>query len=112
MRPGDSVVVITPQGTVTPAGTLPRLKSFKVVGIFEVGMYEFDSGLALIDLEDAQQLYRLDGVSGVRLKLDDLFAAPRVARDLVADAAGATPRSATGRATTRTSSARCRSRSA
>ena len=80
--PGDAVVVITPQGTVTPAGTLPRLKSFKVVGIFEVGMYEFDSGLALINIEDAQRLYRLDGVSGVRLKLDDLFAAPLVARDL------------------------------
>ncbi len=80
--PGDSVVVITPQGTVTPAGMLPRLKSFKVVGVFEVGMYEFDSGLALIDIEDAQRLYRLDGVSGVRLKLDDLFAAPRVAYDL------------------------------
>jgi lipoprotein-releasing system permease protein len=80
--PGDSVVVITPQGTVTPAGMLPRLKSFKVVGVFEVGMYEFDSGLALINIEDAQRLYRLDGVSGVRLKLDDLFAAPMVAHDL------------------------------
>ncbi len=79
---GDTVVVITPQGTMTPAGTLPRLKSFKVVGIFEVGMYEFDSGLALINIEDARKLYRLDGVSGVRLKLDDLFAAPLVARDL------------------------------
>jgi len=79
---GDSVVVITPQGTVTPAGTLPRIRSFKVVGTFEVGMFEFDSGLALIHLEDAQKLYRLDGVSGVRLKLDDLFAAPSVAREL------------------------------
>ena len=49
VAPGDSVVVITPQGTVTPAGTLPRLKSFKVVGVFEVGMYEFDSGLALVE---------------------------------------------------------------
>jgi lipoprotein-releasing system permease protein len=80
--PGDSVVVITPQGTITPAGTLPRLKSFKVTGIFEVGMYEFDSGLALINIEDAQRLYRLDGVTGVRLKVDDLFLAPLVARDL------------------------------
>ncbi|MCC7040902.1 MAG: lipoprotein-releasing ABC transporter permease subunit [Burkholderiales bacterium] len=80
--PGDAVVVITPQGTITPAGTLPRLKSFKVVGIFEVGMYEFDSGLALIDIEDAQKLYRMNGVSGVRLKLDDLFVAPQVAREL------------------------------
>ena len=82
VMPGDSVVVITPQGTITPAGTLPRVKSFKVVGIFEVGMYEFDSGLALVNIEDAKKLYRLDGVSGVRLKLDDLYAAPLVARDL------------------------------
>ena len=79
---GDPVVVITPQGTMTPAGTLPRLKTFRLVGVFEVGMYEFDSGLALIDLDDARKLYRLPGVSGVRLKLDDLFAAPAVAREL------------------------------
>ena len=82
VAPGDSVVVITPQGSVTPAGTLPRLKSFKVAGVFEVGMFEFDSGLALMNIEDAQRLYRMEGVSGVRLKLDDLFAAPQVARDL------------------------------
>jgi lipoprotein-releasing system permease protein len=84
VRVGDSVVIITPQGTVTPAGTLPRVKSFRVVGVFEIGMFEFDSGLALINLSDAQKLYRLgDTVSGVRLKLDDLFAAPRVARELL-----------------------------
>jgi len=83
VRVGDDVVVITPQGTVTPAGTLPRVKSFHVVGVFEVGMFEFDSGLALIDLADAQKLYRLGyDVTGVRLKLDDLFAAPRVAREI------------------------------
>jgi lipoprotein-releasing system permease protein len=82
VRLGDPVVVIVPQGTLTPAGTLPRLKSFKLVGIFEVGMFEFDSGLALINLDDAKLLYRMDGVSGVRLKLDDLFAAPEVARQL------------------------------
>jgi len=80
---GDSVLAITPQGTVTPAGTLPRVKSFKVVGIFEIGMFEFDNGLALIDLADAQKLYRVDGVSGVRLKLADMFTAPQVARDLL-----------------------------
>ncbi|MEP7063466.1 MAG: lipoprotein-releasing ABC transporter permease subunit [Betaproteobacteria bacterium] len=80
---GDPVVAITPQGTVTPAGTLPRVKTFKVVGIFEIGMFEFDNGLALIDLGDAQKLYRVDGVSGVRLKLADMFAAPQVARDLL-----------------------------
>jgi lipoprotein-releasing system permease protein len=84
-RLGDSVVVITPEGTVTPAGTLPRVKSFRVVGVFEVGMFEFDSGLALINLADAQKLYRLgDAVTGVRLKVDDLFAAPRIARQLAA----------------------------
>lgn len=83
VRLGDTVVVITPQGTVTPAGTLPRVKSFRLVGVFEIGMYEFDSGLALIDLADAQKLYRMDDtVSGVRLKLDDMFAAPAVARQL------------------------------
>ena len=82
VRRGDTVIVITPQGTVTAAGTLPRLKSFRVVGVFEVGMFEFDSGLALINIEDAKALYRLEGVSGVRLKLDDMFAAPEVARQL------------------------------
>ena len=82
VRMGESVVLITPQGTVTPAGTLPRVRSFTVVGIFDIGMYEFDSGLALIHLDDARRLYRIGGVSGVRLKLDDLFAAPQVARDL------------------------------
>ena len=79
---GDDVLLITPQGTVTPAGTLPRVRSFTVVGIFEIGMFEFDSGLALINLDDARRLYRVGGVSGVRLKLDDLFLAPQVARDL------------------------------
>ena len=80
---GDKVVLIAPQGQVTPAGILPRLKQFRVVGIFEVGMYEYDYGLALIHMEDAQKLYRMDSnVSGVRLKLKDLYRAPQVARDL------------------------------
>jgi len=81
---GDKVTAIAPQGTVTPAGVVPRLKSFRVVGIFEVGMYEYDSGLALIHMADAQKLYQMeDRVSGVRLKVDDLFQAPRIARELV-----------------------------
>lgn len=80
---GDKVTVIAPQGVVTPAGVLPRLKTFTVSGLFEVGMFEYDSGLALIRMEDAQRLYRLDDrVSGVRLKLDDLFKAPLIARQL------------------------------
>ena len=81
--PGDKVTVIAPQGVVTPAGVVPRLKTFTVSGIFEVGMYEYDSGLALIRMEDAQKLYRMeDRVSGVRLKLDDLFRAPWISRQL------------------------------
>ncbi|HTY04243.1 MAG TPA: lipoprotein-releasing ABC transporter permease subunit [Rhodocyclaceae bacterium] len=82
---GDKVTLIAPEGLVTPAAVLPRLKQFKVSGVFEVGMFEFDSGLALVDMQDAQRLYRLDDrVSGVRLKVDDLFAAPRIARELLA----------------------------
>ncbi len=83
VRLGDKVTLMVAQGLVTPAAVLPRVKQFEVVGIFEAGMYEYDSGLALIHLADAQALYRMgDSVSGVRLKLDDLFAAPRVAREL------------------------------
>jgi lipoprotein-releasing system permease protein len=83
VRVGDSVVAITPQGVVTPAGALPRIKSFTVSGIFELGMYEFDSGLVFVNIEDAEKLYRMEGPSGVRLKLDDLFLAPVVARQLL-----------------------------
>jgi lipoprotein-releasing system permease protein len=82
--PGDKVALIAPQGMVTPAGVIPRLKQFTVVGLFEVGMFEYDSGLALVHLEDAQKLYQMgSAVSGVRLRLDDLFAARSVARELM-----------------------------
>ena len=82
--PGDKVTLIAPQGQVTPAGLMPRLKQFTVVGLFEIGMFEYDSGLVLIHLEDAQVLYQMDtGVSGLRLKLDDLFAARTVVRELL-----------------------------
>jgi lipoprotein-releasing system permease protein len=83
-RVGDSVVAITPQGVVTPAGTLPRIKTFKVSGIFEINMSEFDSSLAFVNIDDAEKLYRLENATGVRLKLDDMFAAPRVANELLA----------------------------
>lgn len=80
---GDKVTLIAPQGLVTPAAVLPRLKQFLVVGVFEAGHYEYDASLALIHMQDAQTLYRMeDRVSGVRLKLGDLFDAPRVAREL------------------------------
>ena len=88
-RVGEKVVLIAPQGQVTPAGILPRIKQFTLVGLFEVGMYEYDAGLALIHLADAQKLYRLDhDVSGVRLKLKDLFDAPNVARELTRNLTG------------------------
>jgi lipoprotein-releasing system permease protein len=80
---GDKVVVMAPQGQFTPTGMVPRLKQFRVVGIFQVGMYEYDSALALIHLQDAATLYRMgDKVSGLRLKLDDLYRAPQVSREL------------------------------
>jgi lipoprotein-releasing system permease protein len=80
---GDKVTVITPQGNITPAGILPRMKQFTVTGIFSAGMFEYDSGLALIHLQDAQKLGRLgDEVSGLRLKTKDIFRAPWVTRDL------------------------------
>lgn len=80
---GDSVVLISPQGQVTPAGLLPRVKQFVVRGIFRVGMFEYDSGLALIHLQDAETLFRMgSGVTGIRLKIDDIMAAPQVAREL------------------------------
>jgi lipoprotein-releasing system permease protein len=84
LRPGDRVTVIAPQGQVTPAGLMPRLKQFTVVGIFALDHNEFDSGLAIIHMEDAQVMYRLGtSVTGVRLKVKDLDEAPRVARELM-----------------------------
>jgi len=83
--PGEKVALVAPQGVVTPAGVIPRLKQFTVVGTFEAGIIDADSGLALVHLRDAQTLYQLgSAVSGVRLKLDDLFAARSVARELMA----------------------------
>jgi len=80
---GDKVVLMAPQGQFTPTGVVPRIKQFTVVGLFQIGMYEYDAGLALIHIGDAGVLYRMgDRVSGVRLKLDDLFLAPQVSRDL------------------------------
>lgn len=78
---GDKVVVMAPQGQFTPAGVVPRLKQFTVVGLFSSGMQSYDAGLALIHMDDAAKLYRMeDKVSGVRLKLDDLFIAPAIAK--------------------------------
>jgi lipoprotein-releasing system permease protein len=80
---GDTVLLITPQGQITPAGMLPRLKQFHVAGIFEIGMSPYDNSLALINLVDAQKLYRMgDNVSGISGNLHELDLAPQVANEL------------------------------
>ena len=84
--PGDKLAVIAPQGLVTPAGLIPRLKQFTVSGIFDAGFAEADAGLVLMQLQDAQTLYQLGSdVTGVRLKLDDLFVAGTDARELLTE---------------------------
>ena len=83
---GDSVTVVAPQVTIGPTGIMPRLRRFTVAGIFEVGMYEYDRGVALVHIKDAARLFRLDdNVTGLRLRLDDIFAAPQIARALSAE---------------------------
>ena len=81
---GDRVTVITPQASVTAIGVMPRLRRFKVVGVFEVGMHEFDSAMAYMHIADAAKLFQLeDGkVNGIRLKLADLFEARKVTQEL------------------------------
>jgi lipoprotein-releasing system permease protein len=79
----DKVLLIAPQGLVTPAGMMPRLKQFRVVGLFEIGMAPYDNNLALINLTDAQKLFQLgDAVTGISAKLRDIDLAPRVAAEL------------------------------
>ena len=85
---GGKVTVITPEGNVTPAGVVPRLKQFNVVGVVKTGVYEVDNSLALTHLQDAQVLYRLgDGVGGLRLKLADPQNAPAFIANLIPAAA-------------------------
>ena len=79
VRIGDRVTLIAPGGQVTPAGVVPRLKQLTVTGVFDSGHYEYDATLALLHLEDAQRLFRLDAPSGVRLRLDDAQHAREVA---------------------------------
>jgi lipoprotein-releasing system permease protein len=81
VKAGDTVVLMAPEGSATPAGFVPRMKRFTVSGIFESGMYEFDRGLALTHMADAAKLYRLgDRVTGLRLALEDPFLAPLMVR--------------------------------
>lgn len=79
---GKKITLLSPQGQVTPAGVLPRIKQFTVVGIFEAGHFEYDSSLAFVHLDDAQKMFRLPNPNGLRLKLHDMQQAPQVAREL------------------------------
>jgi lipoprotein-releasing system permease protein len=82
LRQGDRVTLVAPSGQITPGGVLPRLKQMTVVGTFDSGHFEYDSALAMVHVEDAAKIFRLEGPSGVRLKLRDLHLARKVADDL------------------------------
>ena len=83
-RIGDKVTVISPSGQTTPAGVVPRLKQFTLVGVFDVGHYEYDSALALIHLDDAARLFRVEGPTGVQLRLANVHDARLVGQELQA----------------------------
>jgi lipoprotein-releasing system permease protein len=82
VRAGDRITLVTPSGQVTPAGVVPRLKQLTVAGVFTAGHYEYDSGLALMHLDDAAKLFRTQGPTGVQLRLSDVHRAPQVAAEL------------------------------
>ena len=79
---GDTVTLIAPSGQVTPAGVVPRLKQMTVAGTFDSGHYEYDSAMVMLHHEDAQRIFRLEGPTGIRLKLKNLHEAPRVVQEL------------------------------
>ncbi|MDN5871257.1 MAG: lipoprotein-releasing ABC transporter permease subunit [Nitrococcus sp.] len=86
---GDSVTVVTPEARISVAGILPRVRRFQVVGIFEVDMSQYNRSLALMHLDDARLLFRTgNGVSGIRLRFDNVLAAPRLAREVTASLPG------------------------
>ncbi len=82
VQPGELVTLMAPGGQITPAGMMPRVKQMRLVGTFESGHYEYDSTLALMHIDDAQRIFRLDGPTGVRLRLADMQRAPQVAHEL------------------------------
>lgn len=86
---GDKVTMVTPDATVSVAGLLPRIKRFTVIGIFQSGMYEYDRTVSFISMDDASKVFRMEqGISGIRLKFDDLMQAPWLAREVAADLPG------------------------
>lgn len=85
---GNKFALISPQGQITPAGIVPRMKQFTVVGIFEAGHFEFDSTMAFIHLNDAQTMFQVESPSGLRLRIVDMQRAPLVAKDLANNMTG------------------------
>jgi lipoprotein-releasing system permease protein len=86
VRTGDKITLITPHVSPTPAGVIPRLKRLTVTGVFEIGMYEYDSALAIMNINDAAKLFKMPGkVSGLRLQFDDVFKAPQLLREMMVD---------------------------
>ena len=88
VREGDRVTLIAPSGQVTPAGVVPRLKQLTVVGTFDSGHFEYDSALLMLHQDDAAKIFRLDGPTGIRIKLKDLNKAREVARELSGSLSG------------------------
>jgi len=88
LRVGDAVTLVAPSGQVTPAGVVPRLKQMNVVGIFDSGHYEYDSTLAFVHIDDVARIFRLEGPTGIRLKLKDLHRAREVTHELAAMVSG------------------------
>src|SRR5262249_15193446 len=87
---GDTVVLIAPAGTATPTGVVPRMRRFRVAGLFHSGMYEFDRGLALVHMDDAARLFRTgDSITGLRLAFADPLHAPLLVRDVARRASAA-----------------------
>ncbi|HEX7388025.1 MAG TPA: lipoprotein-releasing ABC transporter permease subunit [Castellaniella sp.] len=84
LKLGDTVLLLAPQGSISPAGFAPRMRQFTITGIFSTGYYEYDASLVFVDDEDAAKVFRDSGVSGVRLRIADMQRAPQVARDLLA----------------------------
>ncbi|MEY3475450.1 MAG: hypothetical protein RL087_1908 [Pseudomonadota bacterium] len=83
VRSGDAVTLIAPSGQVTPAGVVPRIRQMEVVGLFDSGHYEYDATLVMLHIDDAARIFRLEGPTGVRLKLRDLHQAREVADELM-----------------------------
>lgn len=87
-QPGDRITLVSPAARITPAGIIPRLRQFAVVGVYDTDMYEFDSAMALIHLDDAMRFFRMGNPTGLRLKTSDAMQAPRISREAFRDVPG------------------------